>query len=182
MEDIYDIKGLIEIMPFWQEHLLLLIILGTITVIGIIFLTRFLIKKFKKPGSSFEVNLTPYEKAVRDLANAKELLQPGMDKRLSIKISDIIHRYVESAFHFPASDKTTEEFLYNIQENMTFSSKPLTNLAFFLEMCDLAKFAKIEFTPHDQKLLYEKAHLFLEQAHQEEPQLQFNNLKETRVS
>ncbi len=174
MEDIYDVKGLIEILPFWQEHLTLFSIVGGLVLIGIIFLIYFIIKKLRKPTQSLEAHLTPYEKAIRDLTNTKEFLQPGMDKLLSVKISDIIRHYLENAFHFHASEKTTEEFLYKIQQNMTFSSKPLTNLATFLEMCDLAKFAKIQFTPHDQKILYEKAHLFLTQAHQEEPQS--NNL------
>ncbi|PWU04970.1 MAG: hypothetical protein C5B43_03885 [Verrucomicrobia bacterium] len=168
MEDIHDIKGLIEILPFWKEHLILLIALFVLLLVAVTLLIFFLIKKFKKSNDVPELKLTPYERAIRDLVETQGYMKPGMDKLLSIKISDVIRTYVEKAFHFPASEKTTEEFLYNIQEKMTFSARPLAHLSLFLEMCDLAKFAKVEFTPHDQKILYEKAHLFLTQAHQEE--------------
>lgn len=171
MQDIHDIKGLIEILPFWQKYLPFLILLSILLLCAIIFSIYFIIKKLKKSSiPSLESNLSPYEKAIQELIKTKAYMNPGMDKILSIKISDVIRNYLVSAFHLHAYEKTSEEFLYNIQQEMTFSSKPLNTLASFLEMCDLAKFAKIEFTPHDQQTLYEKAHDFLNFAHQEEIQ------------
>lgn len=169
MNDIHDIKGLIEILPFWREHLLLSILILIFALACIAFLIFFLIKKLKKKSTS-QVILSPYENAIFELTKTKEYMYPGLDKVLSIKISDVIRHYIENAFHLRASEKTTEEFLYNVQQENTFSSQSLSLLVSFLEMCDLAKFAKAEFTPHDQKLLYEKAHSFLNLAHQEEPQ------------
>lgn len=173
MEDIHDIKELIEILPFWQNNLILLITLGLIltTIISIIIL--FYLKKRKSRKNTQlnnEVNLSPYEKAIKDLINSKEIMHPGMDKLLSTNISNVIRHYVEKAFNYSVSKKTTEEFLHNLQEEMTLTSKSLEALAQFLEMCDLAKYAKIEFTSNEQKALYEKAKSFLDLAHQEEPQ------------
>lgn len=170
MEDIHDIKELIEIVPFWQKPFLTLTAIVIILILGIIIL---LFTYFRKPNlgqdTFIEDNLTPFEKAMKALTQTQELMHPGMDKILSTRISDIIRQYVESAFCFSASEKTTEEFLHNIQQAMTFSPKVLETLALFLEMCDFAKFAKIEFTPNEQKALYAKAKSFLELAHQEEP-------------
>lgn len=170
MEDIHDIKGMIEILPFWQEHLILSIMLAAFVLSSIIASIYFLIKKFNTPPPPTpEPYLTPYEKAIKELPKTIEFMKPGMDKLLSIKISDIIRNYLENAFNLHVSEKTSEEFLYNIQEEMIFSPKSLNTLASFLELSDLAKFAKVEFTSHDQKILYDKAFSFLNLAHQEEP-------------
>lgn len=115
--------------------------------------------------------LTPYEQAIHDLMNAQEYMKPGFDKVLSTKCSDIIRRYLEEAFQLQASEKTTEEFLHDIQREQTFHGKSLDTLVAFLEMCDLAKFAKIEFTHNEQKMLFEKAHMFLELAHTEKTKI-----------
>lgn len=172
MVDIHDIKGLIEILPFWQKNLTSLIILGAILAITLSIFIYFKKRNLSKNQvESNEPDRTPYEQAINDLMHSKEFMHPGMDKLLSISISDIIRQYVENAFDIPVSEKTTEEFLYNLQEEKTLTSKSLASLALFLEMCDLAKFAKIEFTPNEQKALYEKAKSFLDLAHQEEPKL-----------
>lgn len=169
MTDIHDIKGLIEILPFWQKYLLPLITLGFVLILILSILFIYFRKRNLRQSTVIEPNFTPFEKAMNALAQNQGLMHPGMDKILSTRISDIIRQYIESAFFFPASEKTTEEFLHNIQEAMTFSPKVLETLALFLEMCDLAKFAKIEFTPNEQKALYAKAKSFLELAHEEEP-------------
>lgn len=169
MEDIHDIKGLIEILPFWREHIVLILILTALLCLGIILFLYFKFKKIKhirtKPNLP---QLTPYEQAIKDLVDAREFMKPGFDKLLSTKSSDIIRQYLEKAFQLQASEKTTEEFLHDVQTNQVFNGKALDTLVGFLEMCDLAKFAKIEFTNNEQQILFEKANLFLELAHKEE--------------
>lgn len=172
MEDIHDIKGLIEILPFWREHLVPILIIGALLCLGAILLFYF--KIIRKKNNSKELNLpklTPYEQAIHDLLNAQEYMKPGFDKVLSTKCSDIIRRYLEKAFQLQASEKTTEEFLHGIQREQTFHGKSLDTLVAFLEMCDLAKFAKIEFTYDEQKILFEKANTFLKLAHEEKTKI-----------
>lgn len=170
MQDIHDIKGAIEILPFWREHLTILLILAAIFLLGILALLIWFIKR-KIINNSTKSNLprlSPYEQAVLDLKNAQEFMKPGFDKVLSTKSSDVIRRYIEEAFHIRSSKKTTEEFLHNIQGEQVFNGKLLDTLVAFLEMSDLAKFAKIEFTYNEQKMLLEKANMFLDLAHNEE--------------
>lgn len=169
MEDIHDIKGLIEILPFWREHLILILIICSLLCIAIVLLLY--LKRAHKNNNLDGSNprrLTPYEQAIHDLMNAQEFMKPGFDKVLSTMTSDIIRQYLEQAFKLQASEKTTEEFLHNVQKDQVFHGKPLEILASFLEMCDFAKFAKFEFTHSEQKLLLEKAHAFLGIAHKEE--------------
>lgn len=169
MEDIHDIKGLIEILPFWREHLVLILILGILIGLGLCLMWYFKIRQKNKRLKDLDLlKLTPYEQAIHDLMDAEEYMKPGFDKELSTKSSDIIRRYLEEAFRLQASERTTEEFLYGLNKERVFNEKILEALAGFLEMCDLAKFAKVEFTHHEQEILFEKANTFLELAHREE--------------
>lgn len=169
MEDIHEIKGLIKILPFWQNYSLIFLIAGVILCLGSIVFIYCIRKKFYQGAvKGNELKLTPYDKALTELIKAQALMQPGMDKILSTKISEIIREYLENGFMLPVCEKTTEEFLHDIQQERTFQGKVLETLAIFLEMCDLAKFAKIEFRADEQKTLYRKANTFLELAHQEE--------------
>lgn len=168
MEDIHDIKGLIEILPFWRQHLLIISILLILSCLGLIVFLYFKYRKKTQNLKDLTPKLSPYEQAIHDLMEAQTFMKPGFDKALSTRCSDIIRQYLEKAFHLKTSEKTTEEFLHNIQKEHTFHEKSLEILAVFLEMCDLAKFAKIEFSHNEQQILLEKANRFLELAHKEE--------------
>ncbi len=169
MEDIHDIKGLIEILPFWREHFLLILIIGGLLCFSLALLLYFKLKQKNKNSKDLDLlKLTPYERAIHDLMDAEEYMKPGFDKVLSTKASDVIRRYLEEAFKLQASEKTTEEFLSGLSKERIFNEKALAALAGFLEMCDLAKFAKVEFSHHEQTILVERANDFLELAHREE--------------
>lgn len=169
MQDIHDIKGVIEIFPFWREYLAIILALIALICVGLVMLLCLVINKSKSksidPGLP---TLSFYEQAMQSLKDAQKFMIPGLDKVLSTTCSDIIRRYLEKAFKLQASEKTTQEFLHDIQKQHTFDGKALDTLAGFLEMCDLAKFAKIDFTHNEQKVLFEKASMFLELAHGEE--------------
>lgn len=164
MEDIHDIRGPIEILPLWQE--LLPYFLCLLTLIALIALYLCYKKIRSKQQSSRIIPLTPYEIAMNELKLARKFIQPDMDKTLAAALSDIIKIYIQSTFAFQTSGKTSDEFLNNVKSNGLFEGESLESLGLFLEMCDLAKFAKRKFSSYDQESLYNKASIFLEIANQ----------------
>jgi hypothetical protein len=81
-------------------------------------------------------------RARQRLAEALRLLdQP---KEFCILVSDTIRWYLEERFDFHAPERTTEEFLYELQGTDLLLPAQKESLAHFLERCDLVKFAKYE--------------------------------------
>jgi hypothetical protein len=59
-------------------------------------------------------------------------------------VSDTIRVYLEERFDFHAPERTTEEFLYELQGTDRLLPDQKLSLGEFLESCDLVKFAKYE--------------------------------------
>ena len=86
--------------------------------------------------------IPPHVRARQRLAEALRLLdQP---KEFCILVSDTIRWYLEGRFDFHAPERTTEEFLYELQGTELLLPTQKESLAHFLERCDLVKFAKYE--------------------------------------
>jgi hypothetical protein len=59
-------------------------------------------------------------------------------------VSDTIRVYLEERFEFRAPERTTEEFLYELQGSQLLLPGQKDSLGGFLERCDLVKFAQYE--------------------------------------
>jgi len=84
----------------------------------------------------------PHVRARRMLERALSLISEP--KPFSIAVSGAIRVYLEERFQFHAPDRTTEEFLYELQESQLLTLEQKQSLAEFLASCDLIKFAKYE--------------------------------------
>ncbi len=73
---------------------------------------------------------------------AEELLEKGMVKRFYNELSWILRHYIEDRFGLKAPERTTEEFLRELQGNGTLETSWQRILARFLGHCDLVKFAE----------------------------------------
>ena len=65
-------------------------------------------------------------------------------KPFCILVSDTIRFYLEECFDFRAPERTTEEFLHELQDTDLLTAEQKERLGEFLESCDLVKFAKYE--------------------------------------
>jgi hypothetical protein len=84
----------------------------------------------------------PHVRARRRLQEALALIdQP---KPFCIEVSDAVRVYLEERFEFHAPERTTEEFLVELQATSLLASQQKQSLADFLSRCDLAKFARYE--------------------------------------
>ena len=59
-------------------------------------------------------------------------------------VSDTVRWYLEERFDFHAPERTTEEFLYELQGTNLLTPDQKDSLGEFLKRCDLVKFAKYE--------------------------------------
>jgi hypothetical protein len=94
-------------------------------------------------------SLRPHLRARRKLEQALALL--GDPRPFTILVSDTIRFYLEERFALRAPERTTEEFLYELQSTNLLAPEQKESLGDFLSRCDLVKFARYE--PAETELL-----------------------------
>lgn len=87
-----------------------------------------------------------------------EVLNPY---QFSIRVSDILRRYVTEQYQLPVTNQTSFEFLSSLAKASPFSEDEKSLLEDFLNRCDLIKFARYDATIEDSCLLLEEATRFV---------------------
>ncbi len=108
-------------------------------------------------------------KLPRQLAlDALEKMSSEVDQirpyEFSIKVSDVLRRYVTDQYGLPVTRQTSVEFLERLARNPQFSGDEKALLQDFLDRCDLIKFARYDATPVDSRSLLEEAVRFVKGA------------------
>jgi hypothetical protein len=111
--------------------------------------------KSRKAALSAIPPVPPHVHARRMLEAALALLSEP--KPFSIAVSGAIRIYLEQRFDFHAPERTTEEFLYELQSTELLTVEQKQSLADFLANCDLIKFAKYEPTEVELRALHAAA-------------------------
>lgn len=88
-------------------------------------------------------------------------------KPFCILVSDTLRVYLEERFTFRAPERTTEEFLYELQGTTLLLPDQKDSLGDFLKRCDLVKFARYEPGEPELRGLHESALRLIEET---EPQ------------
>jgi len=99
--------------------------------------------------------IPPHVRARRKLEQALAMI--GEPKTFSILVSGAIREYLEERFNFRAPERTTDEFLFELQSSFLLTRDQKRSLAEFLASCDLIKFAKYEPTEMELRGLYQSA-------------------------
>jgi hypothetical protein len=86
--------------------------------------------------------IPPHVRAKQKLQEALALI--GDPKAFCILVSDTVRWYLEERFDFHAPERTTEEFLYELQGTDLLTRDQKESLSEFLRRCDLVKFARYE--------------------------------------
>jgi hypothetical protein len=155
VEEFHDIVPPIDysLIPPW---LIFLGVFVSLTVIGV--LVWFIARALRRPASI----QSPRDRALAIL----EQMRPEIEKldpyRFSIRVSDILRRYVTEQFNLPVTRQTSVEFLEGLRRSSPFSEDEKSLLEDFLNRCDLIKFARYEATSSDSKLLLEEAFRFVQ--------------------
>lgn len=113
---------------------------GVLVVVGAIALWRWLSKR---------ATHMPVAPVIPAHIRAKQKLQEALaliaqPKPFVIAVSDATRWYLEERFNFRAPERTTEEFLHELQRTDRLTQDQKESLGAFLTNCDLVKFAKYE--------------------------------------
>ncbi len=73
------------------------------------------------------------------------------------EVSDALRIYLEERFRFHAPERTTEEFMIELQNTNILTAQQKQTLADFLQSCDLVKFARHEPTEAALRELHDSA-------------------------
>ena len=115
--------------------------LGTIAfVVTLILLARWLQRR--RHQQLFVPPIPAHIRARQKLEAALALI--AQPKPFCIAVSDALRAYLEERFTFHAPERTTEEFLHELQATTLLTPAQKTSLGDFLTNCDLVKFAKYE--------------------------------------
>jgi hypothetical protein len=143
--DIRDIKPPVDIPNGWEWVWLTL---GFLAVLAVLL---FAWKWWQRWRSQIPAvpPVPAHVRAKQKLAEALALI--AQPKTFCIAVSDTIRVYLEERFDFRAPERTTEEFLHELQGTDWLAAEQKAKLGDFLECCDLVKFAKYE--PGEPELL-----------------------------
>lgn len=150
--DIRDIKAPVEIPSGW---LWLGCLLGALAVAALSYFAWRYWRKHRARPQALEIIVPPHERARRKLQEALKLIYDP--RPFCIAVSDTLRTYLEEAFSLRAPERTTEEFLEELQASALLSLSQKQSLADFLMRCDLVKFARDQPTVEHLKELYESA-------------------------
>jgi len=136
--DIRDIKPPIAIPNGWEWAL------AALATLAVVALTILIWHFWQKRRSQIpeEPPMPAHVRAKQKLEEALALI--SQPKPFCILVSDTIRHYLEERFDFHAPERTTEEFLHELQGTELLVAEQKEKLGQFLESCDLVKFAKYE--------------------------------------
>ena len=151
-EDIRDIKGPVDIPVGWVW---LAWTLGALIVaVAVFFLVRRWLRR-RRAAAAPQVIIPPHVRARARLNAALRLLYEP--KPFCTEVSDTVRWYLEERFQYRAPERTTDEFLDELQSSPLLSLTQKQSLADFLSRCDLVKFARYEPTETELRSLHDSA-------------------------
>ena len=105
---------------------------------------------------------SPRDRAREELNRSRAEMERLTPYQFSIRISDILRRYVTEQFQLPLTRQTSVEFLNTLAKAPAFSEDEKSLLEDFLNRCDLIKFARYDATIEESRLLLAEATRFVE--------------------
>ena len=153
-EEFHDIAGPIDYFLL-KPWMVFCAVAALLLLVG---LTTWLIKRWRNRPAVIK---TPRERALDLLARIETEIDKATPYQFSIRVSDILRRYVTEQYQLPVTRQTSVEFLNALTASSPFSADDQTLLRDFLNRCDLIKFARYDATPEDSRLLLDEASRFV---------------------
>lgn len=114
-------------------------------------------RRWQRPGPQ----QSPGERTLELLDRISREIETLSPYQFSIRVSDILRRYVTDQYQLPVTRQTSVEFLAALTKASPFSEDEKSLLEDFLNRCDLIKFARYDATTDDSRLLLEEATRFV---------------------
>ncbi|MEO6872268.1 MAG: DUF4381 family protein [Chthoniobacterales bacterium] len=153
-QEFHDIAGPVDYFVL-KPWMVFCAVAAFLLLVGV---TIWLVKWWRRRPAKI---LTPRERAIDQLARIENQIETLPPYQFSIRVSDILRRYVTEQYQLPVTRQTSVEFLNTLSEKSQFSADEQTLLGDFLNRCDLIKFARYDATTEDSRLLLEEADRFV---------------------
>lgn len=152
----HDISPPVEysLVPTWAVFVIAFVSLALIGVIAWL-IVRWMRRRPKAVQS-------PRDRALELLRRARGEITALTPYQFSIRVSDVLRRYVTEQYHLPITRQTSVEFLEALANKSPFSNDDRELLRDFLNRCDLIKFARYDATTADSESLLEEATRFVQ--------------------
>ena len=154
-QELHDISPPVDysLIPLWAFFAAAFVVLA---LIG--FVAWFILRWLRRP----KPEITPRARALALLQRARgEIVKVG-PYQFSIRVSDILRRYVTEQYRLPVTRQTSVEFLETLAKASPFSEDEKSLLGDFLNRCDLIKFARYDATIADSERLLDEATRFVQ--------------------
>lgn len=154
VEELHDIAPPVDysLVPPW------LVFVAAFVALSLLGLLIWLVARKRKRAQPPKL---PREAALEQLEQISGQIDKISPYRFSIRVSDILRRYVTEQYALPVTQQTSVEFLSALAGSSPFSQDEKMLLEDFLSRCDLIKFARYEATTSDSRLLLEEAIRFV---------------------
>jgi len=113
---------------------------------------------------------------------AEELVEAGRIKEFYERISGILRHYIEDRFDLRAPERTTEEFLNELQRTDVLAASDKEVLGEFLVHCDLVKFAKHDPTTEQIQRTFDLVKDFIERTKSDQSQVDVTDRVEAETT
>jgi hypothetical protein len=149
--DIRGIKPPIEIPNYWPW------LWWSLAVVALLVAGWFTWRSWRRKANEPAVVpvIPPHVRARQKLEEALALI--NQPRPFCILVSDTIRLYLEERFDFRAPERTTEEFLHELQASNLLLPDQKQSLGEFLSVCDMVKFARYEPGPTELHALHDSA-------------------------
>jgi hypothetical protein len=160
LSELRDIPGPEQLPPVPRSPWIPVLYISGLALIGLA-----VALELKRRFTRSQPEIPPHEWAARELARLEGLGLPqhGQADRYHTLVSDTIRRYLELRFQLRAPRQTTAEFLEAMRQSPHLNADQRELLRGFLERCDLAKFARAEYSVPDCQATGAMAQSFVEQ-------------------
>jgi hypothetical protein len=132
-------------------------VIGTVVVLALIaaVVVLYIVWSKKRTAASLAPVLPPHLRAKQKLREALSLISDP--NPFCTAVSGIVRNYLEERFRFHAPERTTDEFLLELQATNLLLPEQKLSLGEFLQRCDLVKFARLEPTEIELRALFDSA-------------------------
>ncbi len=166
IRDIKEPVDIIEQQPGRLKHIIIAASAAALAILAVIGLVYFIRRKNNAPVPPVPAHEIAYESLRR--LHARNLVEQGFLKLYFFELSTILRHYIENRFGLRAPERTTEEFLQDIQSTNPFSSSQRSILSAFLKECDLVKFANFSVAASDARRVHDVVVSFIEETRERE--------------
>ena len=141
-QDIRDIKGLVPTAGLSPA----VIIGGAVLIVILCLGLGYYIWQKRRQGKDRTPEIEPHILATQDLEKlrASSFLDEDQVKAFHFSLSEIMRRYFEGQFGFPATDRTIEEINRDIHSVTTLNEKDRNDFLAILKETEVVKFADID--------------------------------------